>query len=288
MADAYFVRFRGRTVGPYSLTQAQQMARKGQLSRSSEVSSDGQSWSPAASFPEIFERAATLAAAPGKASALTPAADLASGGETDLPAVDAPKGPNRSEWFYASGDEQKGPTSGADILAMLKAGTFSADDRVWREGLDNWVSVSDVPEFRAAIGLPAPLRSLGVGSSTEGGVFCRECGARINRKAVICTHCGVPTEEGSNPYASTTTSPRSPPIGTLSRAGAPEKSRTVAALLALLLGGLGAHHFYLGNTVLGVIYLVFCLTFIPALVALIEGIVFLCMSDELFNAKYNS
>jgi TM2 domain-containing membrane protein YozV len=74
----------------------------------------------------------------------------------------------------------------------------------------------------------------------------------------------------------------------VSRAGATEKSRTVAAILALLLGGLGAHHFYLGNTVLGVIYLVFCLTFIPALVALIEGIVFLCMSDEVFNAKYNS
>lgn len=288
MTAAYFVRFRGRTVGPYSLTQAQQMARKGQLSRSSEVSSDGQSWTPAGSFPEIFERAATLAEAHGKAFTLTPAADLASGGEADLPAVDAPKAPNRNEWFYASGDEQKGPTSGANILAMLKAGTLSANDRVWREGLDNWVSASDVPEFRAAIGPPAPLRSLGVGSSTEGGVFCRECGARINRKAVICTHCGVPTEEGSNPYASTTRSPRLPPIGTVSRAGATEKSRTVAAILALLLGGLGAHHFYLGNTVLGVIYLVFCLTFIPALVALIEGIVFLCMSDEVFNAKYNS
>jgi TM2 domain-containing membrane protein YozV len=35
-----------------------------------------------------------------------------------------------------------------------------------------------------------------------------------------------------------------------------------------------------------VLYLLFCWTFIPALVALVEGIVLLTQSDEQFAAKY--
>lgn len=48
------------------------------------------------------------------------------------------------------------------------------------------------------------------------------------------------------------------------------KSETTGVLLALFLGGVGAHHFYMGNIGLGVIYLLFCWTFIPVLIALIE------------------
>ena len=48
------------------------------------------------------------------------------------------------------------------------------------------------------------------------------------------------------------------------------KDGTTAVLLALFLGGLGAHKFYLGQAGLGVLYLLFCWTFIPAIVALFE------------------
>ncbi len=41
-------------------------------------------------------------------------------------------------------------------------------------------------------------------------------------------------------------------------------------LLALFLGGLGAHKFYMGHIGLGVLYLLFFWTFIPAIVALVE------------------
>lgn len=44
-------------------------------------------------------------------------------------------------------------------------------------------------------------------------------------------------------------------------------------LLALLLGGFGAHKFYSGKTGLGILYIVFCWTFIPATVALVEAII---------------
>lgn len=65
------------------------------------------------------------------------------------------------------------------------------------------------------------------------------------------------------------------------------KDKTTAALLALLLGGLGFHKFYLGRVGQGLIYLFFCWTFIPALLGLVEGIIYLCMSDWSFDAKYN-
>ena len=65
------------------------------------------------------------------------------------------------------------------------------------------------------------------------------------------------------------------------------RDRVSAALLAFFLGGIGAHKFYLGRWVQGIIYLVFCWTFIPAGVAVIEGIVYLASTNEAFNRKYN-
>lgn len=66
------------------------------------------------------------------------------------------------------------------------------------------------------------------------------------------------------------------------------KSKITAGLLALLLGDLGLHKFYLGQTKTGVIYLLFSWTFVPALISLIDGIVLLTMSDDEFDEKYNT
>ncbi|WP_143222471.1 TM2 domain-containing protein [Acinetobacter sp. ANC 4470] len=64
------------------------------------------------------------------------------------------------------------------------------------------------------------------------------------------------------------------------------KNRIVAAILAFFLGGFGVHKFYLGQIGWGIIYLLFCWTFIPALVAFIEFIIYLCTSDKDFARKY--
>ena len=65
------------------------------------------------------------------------------------------------------------------------------------------------------------------------------------------------------------------------------KNKTSAGILALFLGGLGVHRFYLKQTGLGILYLVFFWTLIPSISALVDGIIFLTQTDEAFNAKYN-
>lgn len=65
------------------------------------------------------------------------------------------------------------------------------------------------------------------------------------------------------------------------------KSKLVAALLAFFVGWLGIHKFYLGKAGQGILYILFCWTYIPAIVAFIETIMFLIMSDAEFDRKYN-
>ncbi len=49
------------------------------------------------------------------------------------------------------------------------------------------------------------------------------------------------------------------------------KNSTTGVLLALFLGGLGAHRFYMGQTGLGILYLCFVWTFVPGIVAFVEA-----------------
>lgn len=72
---------------------------------------------------------------------------------------------------------------------------------------------------------------------------------------------------------------------TASQTNKTAKSRVSAGLLALLLGGLGIHYFYLGAWGWGIIYLLFCWTYIPTIVAFVFGIHYLVISDEEFQRK---
>ena len=66
------------------------------------------------------------------------------------------------------------------------------------------------------------------------------------------------------------------------------KSKTTAAILAILLGGIGVHRFYLNQTGLGLLYLLFCWTFIPLIVSLVDFIWLLTMDENRFNLKFNT
>ncbi len=92
-------------------------------------------------------------------------------------------------------------------------------------------------------------------------VFCRSCGAKIDATASSCPQCD-----------------------TRQLVGKP-KSKVTAALLAIFLGFLGIHRFYLGQWV-GIIYLLF--GFIAWPVAWVEAIVFLLTDRERWEQKYGN
>lgn len=76
---------------------------------------------------------------------------------------------------------------------------------------------------------------LGCGASKNTGkAFCSNCGSPINENAAICLACGAGVKSKSE------------------TSGTSEKTKMIAALLAIFLGHLGIHWFYLGEKQKGI------------------------------------
>lgn len=65
----------------------------------------------------------------------------------------------------------------------------------------------------------------------------------------------------------------------------PMKNKTVAGLLGIFLGGFGIHKFYMGKIGKGILYLLFCWTYIPGIIGFIEGIIYLASNEHNFQVK---
>lgn len=129
---------------------------------------------------------------------------------------------------------------------------------------------------------------------------CPNCGAGLRSGQAICTRCGTSVAQSppEAPVAPANTAPDQQPqqvpqpqvVYVQQPAPQPavvgRKSRIAAIVLAWFLGGFGIHKFYLGRIGWGIIYLLLCWTFIPAIVAVVEGLVYIFMSDEEFARKY--
>lgn len=64
------------------------------------------------------------------------------------------------------------------------------------------------------------------------------------------------------------------------------KDKTTAGILAILLGWLGVHKFYLGNTKGGILYIVLTLCCgIGGVLGLVDGIVYLMDTEEKFQER---
>lgn len=67
-----------------------------------------------------------------------------------------------------------------------------------------------------------------------------------------------------------------------------KKNKVVAGFLAVILGGFGAHKFYLGKKSQGAIYAMLFYTLIPGILGIIEGIRYWTMDKKEFDLRYNS
>tara|TARA_R110000796_G_scaffold149567_1_gene266375 strand:+ start:61 stop:324 length:264 start_codon:yes stop_codon:yes gene_type:complete len=65
------------------------------------------------------------------------------------------------------------------------------------------------------------------------------------------------------------------------------KSKKTAIILAIFLGAVGAHRFYLGQTGKGILYFLLGFGFF-GLLGILDGVIWAMGSNEAFNKKYNS
>ncbi|MDC0718100.1 TM2 domain-containing protein [Nannocystis bainbridge] len=84
----------------------------------------------------------------------------------------------------------------------------------------------------------------------------------------------------------TNTMTQGPAAGALVRVA--DRNKWVAALLAFFLGGFGIHKFYLGQTGMGIVYLLFFWTLIPMVISLIETLLLVLASQREFDVRFNS
>lgn len=128
---------------------------------------------------------------------------------------------------------------------------------------------------------------------------CPQCGAPLEPNVTKCKYCGEAIASAApyqqQPYQQQpmyqqpSQSYQQQQYNNMVQDGInpswPIKSKVAAGVLAILLGSLGIHKFYLGKIGMGILYLLFCWTGIPSVIGLIEGIIYLASDDHNFQVK---
>ena len=65
------------------------------------------------------------------------------------------------------------------------------------------------------------------------------------------------------------------------------KNRGIAVVLALFLGGLGIHRFYIGQIGWGFVFLLLSWTFIPMILGFIDALRYWLMGEAEFQHRYS-
>lgn len=138
--------------------------------------------------------------------------------------------------------------------------------------------------------------------------MCPQCGAPNTIGAAECKYCGeafAPINNNQQPYNNQNSynqqfngnfppNPNNVTHVTYVNGGFmndgvnpswPIKSKIAAGILAIFLGFIGVHKFYLGKVGMGILYLLLSWTGIPAIIGFVEGIIYLTSSDHNFCVK---
>ena len=136
-SDGWYMRARGRILGPFTRTQLGSLRDRGQLSQFHELSQDRRNWVNATAVDGLFGR---------------PAASVAARRDVTLVEV-APSPIDTPAWFYGVSDRPYGPLTHEQIVELIQAGQIRPDTPIWREGYPGWLELRDVPEFASLAGV---------------------------------------------------------------------------------------------------------------------------------------
>ena len=178
----YYIRVRGKILGPYNVAQLKILRGRGQFRRANEVSTDRQTWQSAAIIEHLFGGVIKQAKqAPDDALAAVP------GGSPPSRKVNP-------IWHYSVGSDQYGPVTLLELRGLVNSGQLTADDLVWKEGLPDWTPVSDIGELNAAQRESPSVRRTVVTYSPSDTPARRPHASRL-RATTICRHwstCSAP------------------------------------------------------------------------------------------------
>lgn len=159
MENQLYIRMRGRVLGPYDQEKLQSLARRGQLSRMHELSSDATNWVRASTYPELF------------VSADPPPATVTQDGlgEVRVPGKEdgQPRRASGQRWWYGKNGAEAGPVDQATLQQMLATGSLSPEDIVWSDGMTQWVPARQVPGLLPATGTFSPSPSGTAGAKDD-------------------------------------------------------------------------------------------------------------------------
>lgn len=134
----YFIRSRGKVLGPFTVERLKTLHARGQFSRVHEVSTDRKSWQPAGHLIDIFSpvskgeekgNATNLMMDPRRPPRLRQHSD----------------GMEDGEWYYVENGMQRGPVSSAQLRSLRVSGRVDGQTSVWKEGFEDWVALRDIP-----------------------------------------------------------------------------------------------------------------------------------------------
>lgn len=159
--ERVFVRFRGRTIGPFTPDKIKEMVRRGQVTRMHELSGDGLSWMKADTFGNFFPRAASQGAAGDIAAT---AGDVPPGGSANDGGRTATNDNATAQWYAHVNDEKQGPVSLDQMRLYAEAKILKKDSLVWKAGMPSWKPASEtLPEL---FGQAAKSKNTDVASAT--------------------------------------------------------------------------------------------------------------------------
>ncbi len=131
--DTWFVRSRGKILGPFAFRQLETLRDQGRLAKFDEISHGGkQSWVRASTHPELFPPAHT--------------GDIDF--NIDLEEITAVEAADSPVWHYMNGPIAFGPVPLAELLQLANTGVLQAETLVWTTGMADWVAAKTVPALQ--------------------------------------------------------------------------------------------------------------------------------------------
>ena len=106
--------------------------------------------------------------------------------------------------------------------------------------------------------IPMPVNNAQVTVVNDGMKFCKFCGQKILKEAVICTHCGRQVEQlqgAPAPQQIVINNNNANNNVNQTVVGGTPKEKWVAFILCFFFGGLGVHRFYEGKIGTGILWL---------------------------------